>query len=219
MRLLLVENDSDIAAMATARLAGEGFAVDVACSAPDVQAALAGSVYDAVVLDLKPSDGSMLDVLRGVRDSRTNVPVIVLTSRAPVEGADGASPSRPFSLEELVARIGTVLRRPGAGLGMRLQTANLVFDPATREVRVGDETLVVPRRELAALELLMQQAGRVVTKEALETAIYSKGEETDSNAIESHLSRLRKRLREAEAGVAILGVRGVGYMFRAAGAS
>ena len=99
---------------------------------------------------------------------------------------------------------------------MRLEVANLAFDTTTREVAVGGQPLVVPRRELAALELLMRRAGRVVTKDALENAVYSNGEETESNAIESHLSRLRKRLREAGAGVTILGVRGVGYMFRAA---
>ena len=223
MRLLLVEDEAELAELVRTKLAGEGFAVDIASSSEEAQSALRTTNYDAVVLDLRLPDGDGLEVLREVRDSRSPTPVIVVTARDSVgdrvkglnAGADDYM-VKPFALEELVARIGAVLRRPGAALGMRLEIANLAFDTTTREVAVGGQPLVVPRRELAALELLMRRAGRVVTKDALENAVYSNGEETESNAIESHLSRLRKRLREAGAGVAILGVRGVGYMFRAA---
>ena len=218
MRLLLVENEADVAELVTARLAREGFSVEIVGSAEEAQVALQRTTYDAVVLDMKLPDGDGLEVLREVRDSRSSTPVIVLTTRAPTRGADGAigdSLGQPFALEDVVARIGVVLRQPTAALGMRFRVANLAFDPATREVAVSGQPLVVPRRELAALELLVRRAGRVVTKDALESAVYTNGEETDSNAIESHLSRLRKRLREAGAQVAILGVRGVGYMFRA----
>ncbi|MEI6559471.1 MAG: response regulator transcription factor [Rhodospirillaceae bacterium] len=221
MRLLLVEDESAVAELVRTKLARDGFTVDVAGSSEAARAALQVTNYDAVVLDLRLPDGDGLEVLRGVRDSRHPTPVIVVAARdclgAP-GGRDGTGDdmARPFALEDLVARIGTVLRRPETALGMRLEIANLAFDTSTREVAVCGQPLLVPRRELAALELLMQRAGRVVTKDALESAVYSNGEETDSNAIESHLSRLRKRLREAGAGVAILGVRGVGYMFRAA---
>jgi DNA-binding response OmpR family regulator len=206
-------------------LTGEGFAVDIAGSAEDARAAMETTGYDAVILDLRLPDGDGIEVLREVRNCRNQTPVIVVTARDSVNdrvrglnaGADDYL-VKPFALEELVARIAAVLRRPGAALGLRLEIANLAFDTTTREVAVGGQPLVVPRRELAALELLMRRAGRVVTKDALENAVYSNGEETESNAIESHLSRLRKRLREAGAGVAILGVRGVGYMFQSAGA-
>ena len=223
MRLLLVEDEAEAAALVRTRLNGEGFAVDVAGSAEEARSALRITPYDAVVLDLRLPDGDGLEVLRDVRESRNPTPVIVVMAgdmvgnrvREVNDGADGYM-VKPFALEELVARIGAVLRRPGAALGMRLQTANLAFDIMTREVAVEGQPLVVPRRELAALELLMRRSGRVVTKDALENAVYSNGEETESNAIESHLSRLRKRLREAGARVVILGVRGVGYLFRAA---
>ena len=223
MRLLLVEDEDELADLVRTKLTGEGFAVDIAGSVEDAQAAMDTTSYDAVILDLRLPDGDGLAVLRGVRASRNQTPVIVVTARDSVNdrvrglnaGADDYL-VKPFALEELVARIAAVLRRPGAALGMRLEVANLAFDTTTREVAVGGQALVVPRRELAALELLMRRAGRVVTKDALENAVYSNGEETESNAIESHLSRLRKRLREAGAGVAILGVRGVGYMFRVA---
>ncbi len=218
MRLLLVEDVGELAGQVRTRLAGEGFAVDVAGSSEEARSALRSSSYDAVVLDLHLPDGDGLEVLRDLRESRNPTPVIVVTARDSGQAKDGAGDPmvKPFALEEVVARIGAVLRQPSAALGMRLEIANLAFDVSTREVAVGGQPLVVPRRELAALELLMQRAGRVVTKDALESAIYTNGEETESNAIESHLSRLRKRLREAGAGVAILGVRGVGYMFRVA---
>ncbi len=225
MRLLLVEDEGELAELVRTKLAGEGFTVDIANSSEEAQAALRATCYDAVVLDLRLPDGDGLEILRGVRDSRTPTPVIVVAARDALgtraAGLNGAADTddymaKPFALEQLVARVGAVLKRPGAALGMRLEVANVAFDMATREVAVDGQSLVVPRRELAALELLMQRAGRVVPKDALESAVYSKGEETESNAIESHLSRLRKRLREAGAGVSILGVRGVGYMFRAA---
>jgi DNA-binding response OmpR family regulator len=225
MRLLLVEDEGELAELVRTKLAGEGFAVDIAGSVEDAQAAMQTTTYDAVVLDMRLPDGDGLEMLRDIRDNRNQTPVIVVTARDSVNdrvrglnaGADDYL-VKPFALEELVARIAAVLRRPGSALGMRLEIANLAFDTTTREVAVGGQPLVVPRRELAALELLMRRAGRVVTKDALENAVYANGEETESNAIESHLSRLRKRLREAGASVAILGVRGVGYMFRSAGA-
>jgi DNA-binding response OmpR family regulator len=225
MRLLLVEDEGELADLVRTKLTGEGFAVDIAGSAEDARAAMETTGYDAVILDLRLPDGDGIEVLREVRNCRNQTPVIVVTARDSVNdrvrglnaGADDYL-VKPFALEELVARIAAVLRRPGAALGLRLEIANLAFDTTTREVAVGGQPLVVPRRELAALELLMRRAGRVVTKDALENAVYSNGEETESNAIESHLSRLRKRLREAGAGVAILGVRGVGYMFQSAGA-
>ena len=225
MRLLLVEDEGELADLVRTKLTGEGFAVDIAGSAEDARAAMETTGYDAVILDLRLPDGDGIEVLREVRNCRNQTPVIVVTARDSVNdrvrglnaGADDYL-VKPIALEELVARIAAVLRRPGAALGLRLEIANLAFDTTTREVAVGGQPLVVPRRELAALELLMRRAGRVVTKDALENAVYSNGEETESNAIESHLSRLRKRLREAGAGVAILGVRGVGYMFQSAGA-
>ncbi|MEI7610735.1 MAG: response regulator transcription factor, partial [Rhodospirillaceae bacterium] len=180
MRLLLVEDERELAELVRTKLAGEGFAVDVAASSGEAQTALRSTSYDAVVLDLRLPDGDGLEVLRDVRESRNPTPVIVVAARASAEerlktggnAADGYL-GKPFALEDLVARIGTVLRRPGTGLGMRLEIANLAFDTATREVAVSGQPLVVPRRELAALELLMSRAGRVVTKDALESAVYS----------------------------------------------
>jgi DNA-binding response OmpR family regulator len=123
---------------------------------------------------------------------------------------------KPFAVEELVARVNAVLRRPGAALGLMLRCGALEFDTTNRAVSVSGETVTVPRRELQVLETLMRRAGRVVTRDALETAIYSGEDEIESNATEVTLSRLRRRLSDAGAGVVIHTVRGVGWLLKEA---
>ena len=123
---------------------------------------------------------------------------------------------KPFAIEELVARINAILRRPNENLDLRLRLANLEFDTAHREALVGGQPLALPRRELGLLELLLRRAGRVVTRDALQDALYGEGDEIESNAVDANLSRLRKRLSEAGAQIRIRAVRGVGYLMQEA---
>ena len=222
MRLLIVEDEEELSSLIQSNLRREGYAVDVAATGEDARAALATTRYDAVLLDLGLPDEDGLAVLRDLRSGGAATPVIALTARDSVgdrvRGLNGGADdylTKPFALEELVARIAAVLRRPGGALGSRLTLGALAFDTPTREVTVGGHTLVPPRRELAVLEALLRRAGKVVTREALDGAVYAFGEETESNALEAHVSRLRKRLSEAGAGVAIHVVRGVGYLINA----
>lgn len=172
MRLLVVEDEIELAGLVRQKLAGEGFAVDVAEDVEDARAAMGTTIYDAIILDLRLPDGDGLDILRETRASRDTTPVIVVTARDSVsdrvQGLNSGADDylvKPYALEELLARVGAVLRRPGAALGARLAVANLQFDTVTREVTVDGRPLVVPRRELSALEVLMRRAGRVVTKD------------------------------------------------------
>lgn len=222
MRLLIVEDEDDLSTVVQANLRREGYAADVAATGEDARAALATTRYDVVLLDLGLPDEDGLAVLRDLRAGGDATPVIALTARDSVgdrvRGLNGGADdylTKPFAQEELVARIAAVLRRPGGALGNRLTLGALAFDTPTRTVTVGERDLVVPRRELAVLEALLRRAGKVVTREALDSAVYGFGEETESNALEAHVSRLRKRLSEAEAGVAIHVVRGVGYLIKA----
>lgn len=222
MRLLIVEDEEDLAELMKANLRRAGFAVDVAGTADDAGAALAAQTYDAVLLDLGLPDDDGLAVLSDLRNRRDATPVIIVTARdrvaERVRGLNAGADDylvKPFAHEELLARINAVLRRPGGALGAKLDLAGLTFDTASREATVNGAPLVIPRRESAVLETLLRRAGRVVARDALESAVYAFGEEVESNALEAHVSRLRRRLADAGAGVRIHVVRGVGYLIQA----
>jgi DNA-binding response OmpR family regulator len=145
--------------------------------------------------------------------------VLILTARGGVQdrvnglraGADDYL-VKPFALEELVARIEAILRRPGQILGVSLRLGNLQFDSATRQVFIENEPCLLSARESAVLEILLRRQGRVVTKKNIEDQIFGLYGEVSSNAVEVYISRLRKQLSDKGARVQIHTVRGVGYM-------
>ena len=222
MRLLAVEDEKDLSELVKTNLARHGFAVDLAATLADAQACLKTTSYDVILLDLQLPDGDGLALLRAVRGAGQTTPVIAVTARDRLadrvsglnEGADDYL-VKPFALDELVARINAVVRRAGGTKGVVLRLGNLAFNPGTQEVSVGEAALEVPRRELATLEALMRAAGRVVTRDRLIDELYGHGEEPASNAVDSHISRLRKRLGEAGSDVSIQVIRGVGYVMKA----
>lgn len=119
---------------------------------------------------------------------------------------------KPFAMEELLARVRALLRRPGGVLGVVLTEGNIEFDTTAREVRVNNKTTPISRREMEVLEQLLRRKGRVVPKDVLEDKIYGFNEEVSSNSVEVHVSRLRKRLQTAGANVTVHTIRGVGYL-------
>jgi DNA-binding response OmpR family regulator len=119
---------------------------------------------------------------------------------------------KPFALEELVARLEALLRRPGQLLGRSLQVGNLVFDTESRQAFINDQPQALSAREVAVLELLMRRKDRVVSKKLVEDHIFGASGEVASNAVEVYVHRLRKQLSERGAKVHIHTVRGVGYI-------
>src|SRR5215470_4619627 len=219
MRLLLVEDNERLAGAVAQHLKGAGFTIDRVGLAAEASAALAAARYDAIVLDLGLPDGDGLRILEAARSRGEGAPILILTARDGLEdrikglnsGADDYL-LKPFAMGELVARLKALLRRPGAVLGNLLEAGNLSFDTANRAVEVDGAPLILRRRELALLELLLRRAGRVVAKGALEEGLYGFDEPASANSVETQMSRLRKKLETADAGIAIHTVRGVGYL-------
>ena len=221
MRLLLVEDNERFAALLKQGLAGAGFAVDVIGTAAEAKEALATSHCEVLVLDLGLPDGDGLDVLADMRRRGDATPVLILTARGSLKdrvtglqsGADDYL-VKPFALEELIARLQALLRRPGNLLGLALKLGNLTLDTVGRQVFVDDRPIFFSPREIAVLEHLLRRTARVVAKNLLESSLYGLSQEVGSNAVEVYVHRLRRHLAEIGATVEIHTVRGVGYLIQ-----
>jgi DNA-binding response OmpR family regulator len=219
MRILLIEDMKVLASMMEEALINDGFVVDVAGSLDEATAATGCAPYDIVLLDRKLPDGDGLSWLRTRRRSGFSCPAIIMTAVAGVndriEGLNAGADdyvAKPFSVEELIARIRAILRRPPSIQDANLRAGNLEFDTVSRQVWVDGSEVRIPRRDLCLLEVLIRRFERVVTRNALEESLYSFNDEVSSNAIEVGVYRLRAHLSEASANVRVRTVRGVGYL-------
>jgi DNA-binding response OmpR family regulator len=219
VRLLVIEDEPRIAEILKSGLERAGFVVDTLRLCAEAREALALTAYDAAVLDLGLPDGDGLSLLAELRPKSNRIPILVLTARDAVgervAGLDAGADDylvKPFAMEELVARIKALLRRPGGALGIALQAGNIVLDTIGRDVRVGAASLQLSRRECAILEHLMRRQGRVVPKAIFEEKLYGIDDQLESNAVPVHMHHLRRKLREAAATAEIHTVRGVGYL-------
>lgn len=218
MRILIVDDDEDLAALAQAHLRRAGLTVDRAGDVEAARAACAGVAYDALVLDLGLPDGDGLGFLTELRRAKRHFPVLILSARGKPEqrvtglkaGADDYL-AKPFDVEEMVARVQALLRRPAALASSAQNVGNLVVDVEAQVARVGAKDLKLTRRELGVLGALARRPGHVVSRAQLEDSLYGFGEEIVSNAIEVYISALRKRLKEAGADCEIQTQRGLGY--------
>jgi DNA-binding response OmpR family regulator len=219
MRLLVVEDNEELARLLSERLRAEGYDADLLATAAEAGAATTTTRYAAVVLDLGLPDGDGLAILREIRQRKDPTPVLVLTARGGLNdrvtglrsGADDYL-VKPFAFEELLARLEALLRRPGQLLGRALEVANLVFDTESRQAFIDDRPHILSARETAVLELLMRRKDRVVPKKLVEDHIFGLAGEVGSNAVEVYVHRLRKQLSEGGARVLIHTIRGVGYL-------
>lgn len=214
MRILLVEDDYSLAAGLQSGLSREGFVVNHVASGRQALAAVRAEEPDMVVLDLGLPDMDGLAVLRQVRAQSKQLPVLVLTARDgpdhKVEGLDSGADdylAKPFDMKELAARLRVFERRLSTATSSKIEIGSVEIDTAAHSVHVDGQRIDLPRREYMLLKALMESAGKVLTRDALETRLYSWGEEVASNTLEVHIHHLRKKLpREL-----IKTVRGIGY--------
>lgn len=189
--------------------------VDHVSNAAVAKAALVEHLYDAIVLDVGLPGESGLSVLKFLRDRYDDTPVIMLTARGQlsdrIKGLDAGADDyvlKPFLLGELLARIRAVTRRSKGRVVPVLTRGPLSLHPLTRQVRLMGESVVVSAQEYKVLLCLMEKAGHVVTRSALESTLYGLGEYTESNTIAYFVHQIRRKLGAA----AIKTVHGQGYM-------
>jgi DNA-binding response OmpR family regulator len=217
MRLLLVEDNLALANGLVHSLAQSSYVTDAVHTGKAALIACATTSYQLVILDLGLPDLDGLDVLRKLRQGGLTSPVLILTARDElhdrIHGLDAGGDdylSKPFELGELEARIRALLRR-GSAPSATLRFGAIDFDPFSRQVTVDGRAFELTARELAVLELLLQRPGRVISKQQLLESMYADTDNTSSTVIEVFVSRLRRKLEEAHAGVGIRGLRGLGY--------
>jgi DNA-binding response OmpR family regulator len=219
MRLLIVEDNEELAELLAKGLQTAGFEADILSTVQEARSVLQTTFYAALILDLGLPDGDGLELLHEIRHRRNPIPVLVLTARGGlhdrVQGLRSGADDylvKPFALEELIARLEAQLRRPGQLLGSSLRIANLEFDTQNRQVSIDERPQPLSARETAVLELLLRTQGRVVSKKQVQEHIYGHSSELASNAIEVNVHRLRKQLSDRGAKVRVYTIRGVGYM-------
>jgi len=219
VRLLVIEDDAELGPWLRDALEKALGGADLVATLDEARAALQVRLFDLVVMDRRLPDGDAVELIATMRRLSPRPSILVLTAlddpndiaKALDAGADDYL-AKPFEPVELIARARAVLRRNQLDQKGVTSVGNLRFDTFARAAYVDDQPLILPRRELALLEALMRRAGQVVLRENLENAVYGFDDEIQSNAIDAHLSRLRKRLREHGCQAEIKPLRGIGYL-------
>ena len=201
MRILLIEDDTVLGAAVRDQIAGEGQSVDWATRLDMAGDAIRGAAYDLILLDLMLPDGRGISFLKSLRAGGDVTPVIILTALDQVsDRIDGLNAGaddylvKPFDLAELSARIGSVARRYSGNPNPILSHGSLDIDLAARSVRLAGKPVQLTAREWALFEAFLSRPGQLLSKAQLEEKLYAFDTEVESNAIEVHVSRLRKKL-------------------------
>jgi two-component system copper resistance phosphate regulon response regulator CusR/two-component system response regulator QseB len=218
MKILIVEDENRLGTFLKRGLSEQSYTVTLARSCAEANDALAETGYDAIVLDLNLPDGDGLDLIREWRASNFNEPVLILSARDALEdrikgldhGADDYLP-KPFSLEELVARLRALLRRQSVTKQPVLERNGVRMDLLSHTVHLDSKAVDLTAREYALLEVFMQNAGRVLTRTLISEKIWASHNDLDTNLLDVYMSRLRSKLESASGRQMFKTVRGIGY--------
>lgn len=214
MRVLIVEDESLLANRLAATLGERGYAVEVAADGEGADFLVSTETYDAVILDLGLPRIDGLTLLERWRSGGIAVPVLVLTARGSwsekVRGIDGGADdylTKPFQMDELLARLRALIRRSSGQLTPELRCGAVVLDARTSQVTLDGQPVKLTSHELRVLSYLMHHRGRVVSQSELTEHIYAQRFDRDSNTVEVFIARLRRKLGAST----IETVRGLGY--------
>jgi heavy metal response regulator len=221
MRILIIEDEKKVASFIKQGLEEEGYAVDWAADGQEGLLLALDGVHDLIVLDLNLPKKDGLQVLQEIRRAKVKTPVLLLTVRAMIEdkvlGLDAGADdylTKPFSFQELLARIRALLRRRQEAEPTLLQVADLTLDPARRLVRRGTEKIDLSTKEFALLDYFMRNPGRVLTRTMIAEHVWDYDFDTTTNIIDVYVNFLRKKIDADRDSKLIQTVRGVGYMLQ-----
>lgn len=221
MKVLLVEDEKQIAGFVRKGLEEQGFAVEWVADGNQAYQLATSQQYDAIVLDIMLPGRDGLSILKNLRQQKNPVPVILLTARTELDerveglnlGADDYL-TKPFYVEELIARLHALVRRGSGERLSILQAEDLTVNLITREVKKGEAPVRLTTREFNLLEYLMRSPGRVLTRTQILEHVWGYDFDPATNLVDVHVQRLRKKISVDDKEQWIETVRGVGYRFR-----
>ncbi|MCD8074736.1 MAG: response regulator transcription factor [Lachnospiraceae bacterium] len=219
MRILLAEDERDLNRILTKKLTSEGYSVDSCFDGDEATDHLACADYDAIILDIMMPGSDGFAVLRSLRNAGKTSPVLFLTARDSisdrVKGLDSGANDylvKPFSFDELLARVRAMIRTAHGSVSSELKVADLVMDTASGRVTRGGREITLSAKEYALLEYLMHNAGLVLSREKIEDHIWNYDYEGGTNVVDVYISYLRKKIDDGHEQKLIRTVRGRGYM-------
>ncbi len=218
LRVLVVEDESSIAAFLKQGLTEEGFAVDVAGDGETAVDYALAAAYDVIILDVLLPRKDGLEVCAELRRRDLRTPILMLTARGEVEhrvqGLDAGADDylvKPFAFAELLARLRALLRRPGPSLSAKLQAGDLTLDPATRRVERAGRPIDLTPREFALLELFLRHPGQVLSRTQIAEHVWNFNFYSESNIVDVYVRYLRRKIDEGHEAKLLQTIRGVGY--------
>ena len=221
MRILVIEDEAKVASFIRRALEEESYAVDVCADGAKGLELASGGCYDLVILDLMLPGHPGMEVLKALRRHQVSVPVLILTAQSQVTqkvtGLDAGADdylTKPFAIEELLARVRALLRRGSGEAAGLLQVEDLVLNPATREVTRGGRRIELTAKEYALLEYLMRNTGRVLTRPLIAEHVWNQDFDTFTNVIDVYVNYLRNKIDRGQDRKLIHTVRGSGYTLR-----
>jgi DNA-binding response OmpR family regulator len=222
MRVLVIEDETKVGCFIQRALEEESYAVDL-CEdgAKGLEMALAIN-YDLLVVDVMLPSMSGLDVLKNIRRERIHTPVLILSAQSQIDqrvkGLDAGADdylTKPFAIDELLARVRALLRRGASDSPGILQVDDLMLNPATRDVTRGGQRIDLTLKEYALLEYLMRHTGRVLTRPMISEHVWNQDFDTFTNVIDVYVNYLRNKIDRGRSKKLIHTIRGSGYMLKA----
>ena len=215
MRILLVEDDKMLGQTVKQAIEQDSHVVDLVENADDCETAIATTSFDLILLDINLPDKSGIEILKDIRNSKNNIPVLMLTARDSVsqkiEGLNSGADDylvKPFDLEELLARINALSRRSKGIASPTLIYKNLELNPYTHKFLKDKKEIILSPKEFSIIRALLENIEKVVSKKTLENMLYSWDDSVESNAVEVHIHNLRKKIGKD----IIKTIRGIGYI-------